>query len=423
MTAISILALGAIALSATPAPERVWAVTNLRILTVSSPPIDRGTILVTGERITAVGASVRIPVGAQVVDGAGLTASPGFIDLGTGIGLTEIAQVPAANDADESSDPLTPHVRAADAYFLDSELIPVVRAAGTTIILSTPGPSNVIAGQSALMRTAGESLSDVAVVERAALHVNLGEGPKLVWGGRGRAPVTRQGIASLLRQTLQQARDYAARRAANPTSLSDPKLEAVAEAVAGGLPVVVRAQRRDDILLGLEIAREFGLKMILSGGADAPRVAAQLREQRVPVIVQIDQQPDGFENAAAAYGNAARLNAAGVIVAFQSNEVTLSRNLVPNVGLAVAYGLSPEDALRALTLNAARIFGVDDRLGSIEVGKEATFILTRGDPLQVRSHVNAIYIRGRRYPPRSYQTVLCETYIAPKGRGIPCLSQ
>jgi len=97
--------------------------------------------------------------------------------------------------------------------------------------------------------------------------------------------------------------------------------------------------------------------------------------------------------------------------------------VVPNVGLAVAYGLSPEDALRALTLNAARIFGVDDRLGSIEVGKEATFILTRGDPLQVRSHVNAIYIRGRRYPPRSYQTVLCETYIAPKGRGIPCLSQ
>ena len=227
----------------------------------------------------------------------------------------------------------------------------------------------------------------------------------------------------LLRQTLQQAREYAARRAADAHSPIDQRLEPVADALAGRLPVIVHAERREDILLALDFAREFGFRMILSGGSDAVAVAARLMEQRVPVIVAIDQQPDGIETAGASYANAGRLVAAGVAVAFQSNEVTLSRNLVPNVGLAVAYGMAPEAALRSLTLTAAEILGVADRLGSIEAGKEATFILTRGDPLQVRSQIVSIYVRGRHYAPRSYQTALCEAYIAPRKAGIPCQMQ
>jgi len=422
LVAVVLAAAPALAQAPEPSP-RPLVLQNVRILPVSGPPIERGTIVVSGGRLAAVGAEAAVPAGAEIVDGTGLTASPGFIDLGTGIGLVEIAQVPAANDGEESSDPITPQVRAADAYFLDSELIPVVRAAGTTVILSTPGTSNVISGQSALMRTAGESLEEAGLIERAALHVNLGEAPKRVWSGRSRAPMTRMGIAMLLRQTFQQAREYAAKRKADPRSPVDLRLDPVAEALAGQLPVVVHAERREDIVFALDMAREYGLRLILSGGSDAPLVAARLARERVPVIIAIDQQPDGMETERASYDAAARLHAAGVTVAFQSNEVTLSRNLVPNVGLAVGYGLPAAEALKALTLVPAQIFGIADKVGSLEVGKEATFILTRGDPLQTRSRIVATFVRGRRYAPRSYQTRLCETYIASKKGGIPCLSE
>src|SRR4051794_6674103 len=146
MVAAAGLALGSVPARAQgpeAAPARSIVVRNVRLLPVSGPPIPSGTLVLSGTRIAAVGEGVAVPAGAEIVDGTGLTASPGFIDLGTGIGLVEIAQVPAANDGDESSDPITPQVRAADAYFLDSQLIPVVRAAGTVVILSTPGTSNV----------------------------------------------------------------------------------------------------------------------------------------------------------------------------------------------------------------------------------------------------------------------------------------
>jgi len=408
---------------AASAPADTVVIENVRILPVASAPIERGRILVRGERIEAVGAAAAAPADATRIDGSGLTASPGFIDTFTQIGLVEIAQVPAANDGDEASDPVTPQVRASDAYFLDSDLIPVVRAAGTVALLSAPGPSNVIAGQSALMRTAGETVEEAALRDVAALHLNLGEGPKRAYGERGRGPVTRMATAALVRQAFAQAREYAAKRGPAGRGPVDPRLEPLAAAMAGRIPVVVRAERRADILQGLELAREFGFNMILAGGSDAPQVAAELARRKVPVLIAIDQQPDGIETAGARYENAALLQAAGVKIAFQSNEVTLARNLVPNVGLAVAYGLPPEAALRALTLSAAEIFGVADRIGSLEAGKEATFVLTRGDPLQVRSTVVSTFVRGRRYLPRSYQTLLCETYIKPKGKGIACESQ
>jgi len=401
---------------ASPA-ERPLAIRNARLLPVSGPPIPRGVIVVRGDRIDAVGAQAPIPDGAEVLEGEGLTVCPGFFDAFTAIGLVEIAQVPATNDLEEPADPITPQLRAADAYFLDSEVIPVVRAAGTTVLLSAPGPGNVISGQGALMRTAGETLEEAAVRPVAALHVNLGEPPKASHGGRGRSPMTRMGTAALVRQAFHQAQAYLARPEPRPRDL---KLEPLAEAIQGRLPVVARAERRSDILVALDLAREFGWRLILAGGSDAALLAEELAEQGVPVLIAVDQQPDSLETSGARYENAARLRRAGVKVAFQSNEVTLARNLVPNVGLAVAHGLPEAEALRALTLSPAEIFGVADRLGSLEAGKEATFVLTRGDPLQVRSRVVGVVIRGRRFAPRSYQTDLCERYIAPRKAGIPC---
>jgi len=333
----------------------------------------------------------------------------------------EVANVPAANDSQETADPIATQLRASDSFFLDSELLPVERAAGILVVLSAPGPGPVISGQTALMRTAGDTLADAAVLPSAGLLVNLGESPKRAFGERGRAPQTRMGIAALLRQALVQAKEYAARRSADPKAAVDARLEPLAEATLGKAPVLVRANRRDDIETALRFADEFGLRLVLVGGADAPRMAEELARRKIPVLVAIDQQPDAIETAGASYDAAAVLTRAGVVVAFQSNETTLSRQLVANVGLAVAYGLPYDEALKALTLNPAKIFGVEDRLGSLDAGKEATFILTRGDPLQVRSPVVSVFVRGKRLPPRSYQTALCEQYVATRRQDIPCL--
>jgi imidazolonepropionase-like amidohydrolase len=397
------------------------AIRNVEILTVSGARISHGTIILKGERIAAMGISVAVPSGAEVVDGSGLTACPGFFDAFSGLGLTEIANVPASNDSQETADPITPQLRASDSYFLDSELLPVVRAAGILAVLSAPGPGAVIAGQAALMRTAGGTVEEAGLQEVAGLLVNLGEPPKRAFGERGKAPQTRMGIAALLRQTLMQGREYAAKRAADAKVPVDARLEPVAGALAGRVRVLVRAHRRDDILTALRLADEFGLKLVLVGGSDAPRLAGELAKRAVPVILWIDQQPDTPETAGASYDAAAVLQRAGVRVAFGSNETTLSRQLVANVGLAVAYGLPYDEALKALTLSAAQIFGVDDRLGSLEVGKEATLFLSRGDPLQVTSRVVSVFVRGARYEPQSYQTALCEQYIAPKKGAISCL--
>ncbi len=390
--------------------ERVVAIRDVRILPVATPPIESGVLLVRGNRIAGVGADVTIPPDAEVVEGAGLTVAPGFFDTYTGIGLIEVAGVPASNDSQEPGG-VTPQLRAADAYFLDSELIPLVRNAGTLILLSVPGDRNVVAGQSALMRTAGTTLGAAAVKEVAAVHANLGEPSK---GGGFR---TRMGAVAALRQILQEARDHAAREDAPPNYRLDP----LVRVLRGELPLVVRAHRRDDILLALSLSDEFGFRLVLAGGADAPLVAAELAARDVPVLVQPDLQPATMETAGVRYDNAAHLARAGVRLAFQSNETTLSRQLIPNAGLTVAYGLPYEEALKAFTLYPAQIFGVADTLGSLEVGKEATFFLTRGDPLQVRTPVVSIYVQGRRYEPRSYQTRLCETFIAPVQESIPCL--
>jgi imidazolonepropionase-like amidohydrolase len=400
---------------------RIVAVRNVEIVTVSGARIPKGTLLVQGERITAVGAAVAVPGGAEVIDGTGLTACPGFFDAFSGLGLIEIANVPASNDSQEPADPIAPQLRATDGYFLDSELLPVVRAAGILTTLSAFGPGPVIGGQAALMRTAGVTVADAALQESAGLLVGLGEAPKRAFGERGRTPQTRMGIAALLRQTLIQAREYAAKRSADAKTPFDSRLEPVVAALAGKLPVLVRAQRRDDILTALRFADEFGLRLVIVGGSDAGELAQELARRRVPVILFIDQQPDTMETAGASYDEAAVLQRAGVRIAFGSNETTLSRELVANVGLAVAYGLPSDEALKALTLSAAQIFGVDDRLGSLDPGREATFFLSRGDPLQVTSRVVSVFVRGTHYEPRSYQTALCEQFIAPRKASIPCL--
>jgi imidazolonepropionase-like amidohydrolase len=398
------------------------AIRNVRILTVAGPPIDRGTIVVEGATIAAVGVTVPVPAGARIIDGTGLTACPGFFDAFNALGLIEITDVPAANDWEDTVDPITPQLRAVDAFNPASALLPVAAAAGVLISVAGPGPGNVVAGQSVLVRTLGAGLDDMVIQRTAALHVNLGEGPIQTYGSRGRAPMTRMGVAALFRDVLNQAQEYRRRIAAGTGTAANPRLDPLVAALEGTLPVVIRAHRRDDILTALRLADEFSLRLILLGATDAYRVADVLAKRGVPVILSApDEQPSRIETLGATYDGPARLSRAGVRFAFHSNETTLVRQMIPNLGLFMAHGLPYDETLKALTVYPATIFGIDDRLGTIQPGKEATLFLSRGDPLQARSPVVTIFVRGEERAPRSYQTDLCERYIGSKNPAIPCL--
>ena len=420
-------------------PRGLYAVTGGRVFTMTGAPIDDGTVIVENGRIREVGARLPAPAGATVVDARGAWVFPGFIEARSHLGLAEIDLVDVMRDEDEATDPVLPQLRALDAYYTESEMIPVARMHGLTAAFAAPGEGNVIAGLGSVVRLAGDSPRAVLIKENAALVINLGETPKARYGGRNQMPSTRMGTAALVRDAFTKARDYRARwaeyrrkaaesgtapkagtaskgrKGKEATSPEPPdrdlKLEALVPALDGTLPVFVRAHRSDDILTAVRLADEFGLKLILSHGTEAWKVAATLAARNIPVVVgPVSTQPEAIETLGATYENAARLHRAGVRIAIQVGEVTNARMLPYEAGLAVAHGLPWEAAIRALTINTAEILGVADRIGSLRPGRDADLIVTEGDPLQPLARLRHLMIAGKPVPLTSRQTRLYEAW-------------
>jgi imidazolonepropionase-like amidohydrolase len=281
----------------------------------------------------------------------------------------------------------------------------------------------------------GGTPDQVMVRDGAALVVNLGETPKERFGARNQSPATRMGTAAVVRDAFTKARDYRARwteyetkrkeagakstatdkdkKDGGPPSPPDRdlKMEALLPALAGTMPVFVRAHRVDDILTAVRLAEEFKLKLIISHGTEAYKVADLLAAKKIPVVVgPITVQPERIETLGAIYDNAARLSRAGVTIAIQTGESLNARMLPYEASLAVAYGLPWEQAIRALTVNPAEIFGVADRIGSLKPGLDADLIATDGDPLQPLARLRHLMIKGRPVPLTSRQTALYETW-------------
>ena len=415
------------------AQESTTALVGATIHPVAGPDVEKGVILIRGGKIEAVGTDVAVPAGATRVDLSGLHVWPGFIDSQTALGLVEIDSVDMSKDGDESVAAATPQVRVIDAFNPESELIPVARMNGITTALVVPAEGNVISGQSALMHLDGKIAPDMAVKNPAALHVNFGEPPKARYGEKNQTPKTRMGTAAFLREQFVKAQEYARKREEYEKKRKeweekkdqtkdkdkkepepparDLKLEPLVAALKGDLPVVARAHRADDILTAVRIAGEFGLKLILSHATEGYKVAKLLAEKKIPVLVgPIDTQPSAIETAGAIYENAKLLHEAGVTIAIQTDEDHNVRLLPFHAGLAVAYGLPWEAAIRAVTVNPAEIFGVSDRVGSIRPGLSADLLVTDGDPFQPRTHVKKVYIAGRDIPLTSRHTMLYEKY-------------
>ena len=404
----------ALALAATPAlaAENVTAIVGGRVVPVSGPPIERGTVLIQGGKIAAVGAEVAVPEGATVVDASGKTVYPGLFDALTTLGLTEIGSVAGSVDVAETGD-VNPQARAWIAVHPHSELIPVARANGVTAVLAAP-QGGLVSGQSAVIRLAGTTPDALAVKQPAALHVTYPTGrpafalsrmfdePELKTFEERQKEKKRNQEKALerLRHLLENARAHAAaveaaRSGAGTAPATDLVLEALAPAARGEVPVVIRADDEDDIRGAVAFAAERGLKLILAGGLEAWRAADLLKQHDVAVLVNVDRLPrrdrDPYD---AAYTNPAALAEKGVRFAIVSDDASQVRNLPYEAAMARAFGLPAEAALRAITLSPAEIFGVAGRMGSLEPGKDANLFVATGDVMDHRSEVTHVFIDG-----------------------------
>jgi imidazolonepropionase-like amidohydrolase len=378
--------------------------------------IEAGTIVIRGTRIEAVGAGLTPPPGAQVIDGRGLFVYPGLIDAGVQLGLVEIGSVPGGQDIQELGQ-FNPHNNSLTAVNPHSEHFPTTRVNGVTTVL-TSAQGGMIHGTAALIDLTGWTPDEMAAKGRAAMVMTYPRVAGGRFGGRGRGQGQGDAGEQVNRQVqeltayLREARAYTA--LAKPAKANLP-FAALGPALRGEMPVIFNVQTDGQIRGVLALADSFNLKVILRGATEAWMLADTLAARKIPVIVgPMTQVPERDLPYDAVYANPGVLARAGVQIAFQSEDGGTgdSRNLPYNAALATAYGLDPEEALRAVTINPARMLGVEGTLGSLEAGKTANLFVTTGDPLDVRTVVKHVFVRGQPIPWDDRHTELYERFRA-----------
>ncbi len=402
----------------------VFAIRNAKIVTVTGAVIERGTVLIRDGKIAEVGARVALPVNAKVIDAAGLSVYPGLIDCGTQLGLTEIGSIQETRDTTELGD-FNPHMRAIVAVQPHSELIPVTRANGITTAITRPS-GRLVSGQAALINLDGWTWQEMTVKAPIAMAMEYPRAPR----GRGAAFLATQTTANVaqlrerqlaaLRTKLEDAQAYAKAKEARaadrslPARSVDHALEALVPVVKGELPVLMVANSERDIKGAIELADKYKLKLIISGADEAWKVAAQLKEKNIPVIIGpvTDLPNNEDDDYDLNFSHAGKLSRVGVRFAFQTDNAAYARNLPYQAGTSAAFGLPKDEALKAVTIYPAQIFGVDKLIGSIEAGKVANLIVTDGDPLEFKTSVKHMFINGKPVDLSSRHTKLYDKFNA-----------
>jgi len=412
-----------------PPPAHAYAIVGATIHPISGPVIANGTVLIEGDHITAVGDKVTVPRGAAIVKGKGLHVYPGMIDAGSSIGLNEIEAVPATEDGSDTGT-FQPDLKAITAVNAASEHVAVTRNDGITSTLTRPsagggfrGGGSLIPGQGGFIDMDGWTPEQMVLKGTATLHVSFPESQR---GRGGRAAAFAQQQSSQeaarikqLRNYFEQAKRYAAARTSASAATSDPQMEAMVPYVEGKQPVVFAANTAEGIRAAVAFANELGLKPIVETGADALKVADYLAEKKVPVIYRLPMQnsidsaapPHEYDPYDSVFVAPGILSRAGVKICFGSNDSALSKNLPSQVGITRGFGLSDDNAMKAMTLDAASILGMSDRVGSLEPGKLANVIVTDGDPLEITTHLHAMFIAGRSVPLESKHTRSYQKYL------------
>jgi imidazolonepropionase-like amidohydrolase len=406
------------------------AIRGGKLLTITHGVIENGIIVMQNGKITAVGgANTSIPHGATVIDATGMTVYPGLIDSETNLGLVEVEADQMSNDINEPSDEIMPHMHVADAFHSETQRIPVVRVNGVTNAIVAPGTDDSLPGQDIFIQLDGRDRDEMILMRDNALPMNF-SGEQRRRGGRGEGgggigrtfPSTRMGLATQLRQAFMDAQDYetkqqsAAKQSDSGKGKGEPpkrdlKLEALLPYLHGQKPVVIGASESYDVENAMRLAKEFNLKVVLNHVTHSQQILDEIASWKVPVIVgPIYDFPRADERYDAVYSLPAELNRRGVKIAFASYHVEHNRNLPYTAGYAVAFGLPYDEALKAVTINPAEIWGVADKLGSLDVGKTANVVIATGDPLDVKSDVKQVFINGRKISMENRQTRLRDQY-------------
>jgi imidazolonepropionase-like amidohydrolase len=406
----------AIPVTAKPSAPATFAITDARIVTVSGPVIERGTILVEDGRIKAVGASVAVPAGVRVIRASGQTVTPGFINATGSLGLTEISSVEESQDLGERGS-LKAHLRAAEAYRTHSAWVGLSRCAGITSSLVSPRGAGWM-GQPALMHTAGRTIEEAAVVPEIAQALSLGGGfgpPRGGEGGIGGGDAAQQstgGATDAITKALTDARDYArqldAARGGGAAPRDNLTSAALIPVARQERPVIISGSSRSDVERAVTFGSTNKVNVIVSGGREADAAADALNKAGVPVIfTELTGMPMPSDAYDKQFSAPKRLHAAGVKFCIATSDAV---NLAQNAAIAAAFGLPREEALKAITLYPAQILGVERDLGSIEPGKIADLLITDGDPLEYRTKIKRVFINGVEAPLVSKHSLLFEEY-------------
>lgn len=395
-----------------PGQERAIAITGGTVLPISGPAIPNGTVVMRGGKIVAVGADVPVPAGAEVVDARGKYVMPGVVDAASHIGID-------GTDLNEPTDPMTPQNRAWESYnpfgtFGSGQPAPLrnkeALSGGVTTMYIAPADAQLLGGQGAVVKTAGAALDAVLVREPAAIDMTLGTPPKTAARAQNRDPFTRMAESAMLRQLFVKAQEYQQNKERTPRLARDLGMEALGRLLRREIPARIQANNPTDIRAALRLAQEFGFELVIDGGAGAWELKDELLARKVAVVLgQVSHQyvsneeiPDRQDYPKPDERLAARLTDAGVttaIATFSRAFGTLApagtgKWLLIDAGIAAGNGMSDDGVLKAVTLVPAQILGVADRVGSLQVGKDADVILLDGPPLSVKTWVQRVYVGG-----------------------------
>ncbi|NJN42523.1 MAG: amidohydrolase family protein [Flammeovirgaceae bacterium] len=398
------------------AKKGTFALTNATIETITKGTINNGTVVIADGKITAVGTNIQVPQGAEVINCNGLKIYPGFIDGGTVVGLVEIGQIDQASDVRETGQ-VIPQMKALTAVNPGATIIPVTRVSGVTTVITNPD-GGLFPGTAALIQLHGYTPQQ--------MYAGF-EGVVLNWPNTGRRGFfdrrSDDEIKKAAEKTLTQLNDVWAKAVAYHKLDSAtkgkgvtyyPEMQALMPVVRGEMSLMIEVNPSKDITSVLKWVKDNKVKkVILTGVSEGWRVADQIAKAKIPVITGpiIAIPTREYDRYDQAYANAGMMKKAGVTVAIRTNETQNVRNLPYHAGFAVTYGMDKEDALKAITIVPAEIFGVNDKLGSIEVGKSATLFICDGDPFETKTQVKEVFIDGWKMPMVSRHTQLYEEYL------------
>ena len=417
----------ALLIFSTASGAQTIAITGGKVYTVSGAPIENGTVLIRDGKIVSVGANVPIPANAQRIDATGKWVTPGLINSSTQLGLVEVGQVQSTrDDAAKGKNNIAAAFRVWEGLNTNSVMIAPTRRDGVTSVVVVPTGDQLVSGQAAMLTLVDGMPGDMVLKTPIAMVAQIQNPQDAGTGARGELLVR-------LRELIEDTRAFMKNRAAFERAqtrsyiASRLDLEAMIPVVEGKLPLLISADKATDIDAAMRIAKENGLKIMISGGAEAWLVADKLAAARIPVLTgAMNNIPSSFSQLATAQENAGLLRKAGVQVIVIGNagggdEETFNvRNIRQEAGNAVSYGMTWEDALRAVTLTPAEVFGVADRVGSLQPGRDGNVVIWSGDPFEFTSVAEHVFVRGHEYTASDRQQLLTEKYRKlPPDQGMP----